>query len=91
VDALIVPSSAVHTDATTQKHYVETVDALGSFRQVVVTTGLVVGVQTEILSGVTEGTVVVTSGSTSSTGSTSTSGTGGAGRGGGGVFRMFGG
>jgi RND family efflux transporter MFP subunit len=91
VDALVVPSSAVHTDAATQKHYVETVDASGSFRQVVVTTGLVVGVQTEILSGVTEGTVVVTSGSTSSTGSTSTSGTGGAGRGGGGVFRMFGG
>jgi RND family efflux transporter MFP subunit len=90
--ALVVPSSAVHTDATTQKHYVETIDASGTVRQVVVTTGLVVGVQTEVLSGVTEGTVVVTSGSASgsSTGSTATSGTGGAGRGGG-FLRMFGG
>lgn len=89
--ALVVPSSAVHTDAATQAHYVETVDASGNIGQVVVTTGLVVGVQTEILSGVTEGTVVVTSGSTSTSGSTTTSGTGGTGRGGGGVFRMFGG
>jgi RND family efflux transporter MFP subunit len=89
-DALVVPSPAVHTDAATQQHYVETVDASGQTKQVIVQTGLVVGTQTEILSGVTEGAVVVTGGSTGTSGSTTTSSTGGAGRGGG-VFRMFGG
>jgi HlyD family secretion protein len=93
-NALVVPSSAVHTDAATQQDYVEVVDAAGNVSQVLVKTGLVVGAQTEILSGVTEGTVVVTGSSTGSTASssTTTSSTGGAGRGGGGgVFRIFGG
>jgi HlyD family secretion protein len=93
-NVLVVPSAAVHTDSTTQQHYVEVVDNAGNVSQVGVTTGLVVGTQTEILTGLTEGQVVITSTSStgSTTGSTTTSSTGG-GRtgGGGGLFRIFGG
>jgi RND family efflux transporter MFP subunit len=85
-NALVVPSAALHTDAATQKHYVELVDPAGNIQQATVTTGLVVGAQTEILSGVTEGATVVTgtstTGATGTTGSTTTSGTAGARRGG---------
>jgi multidrug efflux pump subunit AcrA (membrane-fusion protein) len=93
-NALVAPSSAVHTDSTTQQKYVETLDASGQIQQVAVTTGIVVGTQTEILSGATDGMVVVTGTSTTGTTSTttgSTSTTGTARRGGGGVFRIFGG
>ena len=100
-NALVAPSTAVHTDATTQQHYVQVLDKSGNVTQVTVKTGLVVGTQTEILSGLTDGAVVVTGTSTSdsttgatssSTGSTAASGTGGgARRGGGGIFSIFGG
>lgn len=77
--ALVVPSSAVHTDSTTQGHYVQVVSSAGQISQVTVTTGLVVGTQTEILSGLTEGQTVITGTSSSST--TTGSGTTGAGTG----------
>jgi multidrug efflux pump subunit AcrA (membrane-fusion protein) len=95
-NALVVPSAAVHTDSSTQGHYVETLSSSGQLQQVTVTTGLVVGTQTEILSGVAEGTTVVTgtstgttSGSSSTTGSVSTSGTGSSRRSG--IASLFGG
>ena len=71
-DALVVSSAAVHTNATSQTHYVVVLASDGSERQVTVTTGLIVGTQTEILSGLQAGQTVVTS-STSSTTSGSTS------------------
>lgn len=97
-DTLVAPSSAVRTDSTTQQRYVEVVDASGQIRRLTVKTGLLVGTQTEILSGVTEGTVVVTgtsalgtaTGSTTTSGSVSASGTGAARRSGG-MFSIFGG
>jgi RND family efflux transporter MFP subunit len=96
-DALVVPSAAVHTDATTQKKYVETIDAAGNVSRATVTTGLVVGTQTEVLTGVSEGAVVVTGTTTTGTTSSSsaTSGSAGAASSGGtrrgGVFSIFGG
>jgi multidrug efflux pump subunit AcrA (membrane-fusion protein) len=89
-DALVVPSTAVHTNATTQSHYVVVLASDGSQRQVTVKTGLIVGTQTEILSGLQAGQDVVTSsssttsGSTATSSSTATSGSSGANRGGGG-------
>jgi multidrug efflux pump subunit AcrA (membrane-fusion protein) len=84
-DTLAVPSSAVHTDSTTQAKYAIVQATDGSTRQVAVTTGKVVGTQTEILTGLTEGQTVVTS----AVSSTSTSGSD---RGGmGGIGAMMGG
>jgi multidrug efflux pump subunit AcrA (membrane-fusion protein) len=85
-DTLAVPSSAVHTDSSTQTKYVVVQAADGSTKDVAVTTGKVVGTQTEILTGVTEGQVVVTN----ATAATTTTGTGG-GRGGLGFGAMIGG
>jgi multidrug efflux pump subunit AcrA (membrane-fusion protein) len=69
-DTLVVPSSAVRTNASTQKKYVLVGDeATGAITQVDVTTGVVVGTQTEVLTGLTEGqTVLIGSSSSSSTG-----------------------
>ncbi len=87
--ALVVPTSALRTDTATSQKYVVVVSTQDqSTRNVPVTTGLVVGTTTEILSGVTEGQVVVT------TPGTSTNATGSGNQrngGGGGVLRMFGG
>ena len=83
-DALVVPSAAVRSDATTQKKYVLVGDTTtGSITQVNVTTGIVVGTQTEVLSGLTAGQTVLIGGTASSTSTTSTSTGGGGGRGGG--------
>ena len=60
-DTLAVPSSAVHTDSTTQGKYAIVQAADGSTKQVAVTTGKVVGTQTEVLTGLAEGQVVLTS------------------------------
>lgn len=68
-DTLAVSSSAVHTDATTSTKYCVVQAADGSTTQVVVKTGKVVGTKTEILGGLTEGQVVVTSSTTSATSS----------------------
>lgn len=67
-NTLAVPSSAVHTDPTTQARYVIVQANDGSTGQVAVTTGKVVGTQTEILTGVTEGQVVLTSATATTTG-----------------------
>jgi RND family efflux transporter MFP subunit len=85
-NTLAVPSSAVHTDSATQAKYVTVQANDGSTTDVAVKTGVVVGTQTEILSGLTEGQVVVTSAATTTSGSTS-----GARAGGGGFGAMFGG
>lgn len=72
-DALTVPASAVRTDSTSGKKYVLVGDtSTGAISQVTVTTGVVVGTQTEILTGLTEGQTVLIGG-TSSSSSTSTS------------------
>jgi RND family efflux transporter MFP subunit len=72
-DALVVPSSAVRTDSTSGTKYVLVGDtSTGAISQVTVTTGVVVGTQTEILTGLTEGQTVLIGGTSSS--STSTSG-----------------
>jgi macrolide-specific efflux system membrane fusion protein len=100
-DALVVPSAAVHTNSTTQSHYVEVLASDGSQSQVTVKTGLIVGTQTEILSGLQAGQTVVTGTATSTTSgsstnassSTSTSGSSGSARrpaGGGGLGILFG-
>jgi RND family efflux transporter MFP subunit len=78
-NTLAVPSSAVHTDATTQAKYAIVQATDGPTTQVPVTTGKVVGTQTEILTGLTEGQVVLTS----ATASTSS------GQGGGDPFRAM--
>jgi RND family efflux transporter MFP subunit len=78
-NTLAVPSSAVHTDATTQAKYAIVQATDGPTKQVPVTTGKVVGTQTEILTGLTEGQVVLTS----ATASTSS------GQGGGDPFRAM--
>jgi RND family efflux transporter MFP subunit len=84
-DALVVPSSAVR--ASGSKKYVLIGDnATGAITQVEVTTGVVVGTQTEILTGVTEGqTVLIGASSSSSTGTGNQGGPGG-GMGGFGAF-----
>lgn len=84
-DALVVPSSAVRSDATTQKKYVLVGNtSTGAITQIDVTTGIVVGTKTEVLSGLTAGQTVLIggTGSTSSTTTTSTGPGGGGGRGG---------
>jgi multidrug efflux pump subunit AcrA (membrane-fusion protein) len=88
---LVVPSAAVHTDSTTQQKYVEVLSSNGQVVQVAVKTGIVVGTQTEIVSGLTEGQAVVTGTTTSgsSTSSTTASSTAGARRGG--IGAIFGG
>jgi multidrug efflux pump subunit AcrA (membrane-fusion protein) len=86
-NALTVPTSAIKLDSATNTKYVQVLTQQG-VTDVKVQTGLVVGTETEILSGLTEGQTVTTS-STSTTGS-GTSGTGGN-RGGGGMGAMFGG
>jgi hypothetical protein len=90
--ALVVPSAAVHTDSTTQQKYVEVVSN-NQIQQVNVTTGIVVGTQTEVLTGLTEGQTVITgtstAGTSSSSSSTTSSRTSGASRGG--IGALFGG
>jgi len=71
-DTLAVPSSAVHTDSASGTKYVVVQATDGSTKDVAVTTGVVVGTQTQVLSGLTEGQVVVTSAVTT-TGSSSSS------------------
>lgn len=85
--ALVVPTSALRTDSSTKQKYVLVVGGQNTTR-VNVTTGLVVGTNTEIASGLTEGqTIVTTAGTTSST-SSSGNDRGGPG---GGVGAIFGG
>jgi macrolide-specific efflux system membrane fusion protein len=84
-NALVVPTSALRTDATTKKKYVLLVTNQQS-QQVDVTIGLVVGTTTEILTGLKEGDVIVT---TSAASGTSTTGSGGGGRSG--IGAMMGG
>ena len=82
-DALVVPSSAVRTDSTTQQKYVLVGDTTtGAITQKNVTTGVVVGTQTEILSGLTAGQTVLIGGTSASGSTTATSTGGGGGRGG---------
>lgn len=73
---LVVPSSAVHTDAATQKRYAVVVTADGSSSQVVVKTGAVVGTRTEILSGLEKGQTVLVGSESATTGSGTGSGQG---------------
>jgi RND family efflux transporter MFP subunit len=88
-DALVVPSSAVRSDSATQKKYVLVGNtSTGAITQVNVTTGIVVGTQTEILTGLTAGQTVLIGGTSTSSSTTSTS-TGG-GRSGGGLGILFG-
>jgi len=86
-NTLAVTSSAVHTDAATSTKYCVVQAADGSTKQVVVKTGKVVGTKTEILTGLTEGQVVVTS----STGTTTSSSSEQRGGGMGGIGAMMGG
>jgi multidrug efflux pump subunit AcrA (membrane-fusion protein) len=89
-DALVIPSAAVRLDSTTQKNYVLVGNTTtGAISQVNVTTGVVVGTETEILSGLSAGQTVLIGGTSGSTSSTSTTGSGGA-RGGGGLGVLFG-
>lgn len=67
-DALVVPTSALRTDASTKGKYVLVVSGQQT-RRADVKTGLVVGTNTEILSGLTEGQTIVTSSSSVSTSS----------------------
>ncbi|HEX9093749.1 MAG TPA: efflux RND transporter periplasmic adaptor subunit [Coriobacteriia bacterium] len=87
-NALVVPTSAVKSDASTGKKYVSVVSADGlQFSNVEVSVGIAVGTSTEILTGLTEGQTVVTSTASSTSGTT-----GGNQRGGmGGMGAMFGG
>jgi HlyD family secretion protein len=86
--ALVVPTSALRTDTATKKKYVFVVSGQNSSR-VDVTTGLVVGTDTEILAGLTEGQTIVTSAATTSASSSSSNRNGGGP--GGGMGAMFGG
>jgi HlyD family secretion protein len=85
--ALVVPTSALRTDAATKKKYVFVVSGQNSSR-VDVTTGLVVGTETEILTGLTEGQTIVTTAATTASSSSSGNDRGGPG---GGMGAMFGG
>lgn len=88
--ALVVPTSALRTDSATKTKYVYVVTGQDVAR-VDVTTGLVVGTTTEVLTGLTEGQEVVTTSATSS-GSSSSSGDNERGPGGmGGIGAMMGG
>ena len=87
--ALVVPTSAIKTDTTAGTKYVLVLSADGQQTQsVTVTTGLVVGTSTEVLSGLTEGQTVVVGSASSSSGST---GSGSQRTGGSGMGMMFGG
>lgn len=82
---LVVPSSAVRTNAATKTKYVLVGDQnTGAITQTDVTTGVVVGTRTEILTGLTEGQTVLIGASTSS--STGTGGNQGGPGGGMGAF-----
>jgi HlyD family secretion protein len=84
-DSLVIPSSAVRSNAATQQKYVLVGDtATNAITQVDITTGVVVGTQTEVLSGLKAGQTVLIGGT--GTGSTTTTATGGAGGGGRGGF-----
>ncbi len=72
-DAIIVPSAAVKTN-TDGTSYVQILDENGVPQKVTVEVGLASSTQAQILSGITEGTKVVTSSSSSSSTSTSTGG-----------------
>jgi HlyD family secretion protein len=87
--ALVVPTSSIRTDATTKQKYVLLVSGQQSQRADI-KTGLVVGTNTEVLTGLTEGQEIVTTSATSSSGS---SGSGNNDRGGGmgGIGAMMGG
>jgi HlyD family secretion protein len=87
--ALVVPTSALRTDATTKQKYVLLVSGQQTQRADV-TTGLVVGTNTEVLNGLTEGQEIVT---TSATSSSTGTGSGNDERGGGmgGIGAMMGG
>jgi RND family efflux transporter MFP subunit len=86
-DALVVPSAAVRSDSTTQGKYVLVGDtSTGAITQVSVKTGVVVGTQTEILSGLTAGQTVLIGGSSTAT----TTGTGSTRGGAGGLGILFG-
>ncbi len=89
--ALVVPSTAVHTDSTTGTKYVDVVNN-DQIQQVTVQTGLLVGTVEQITSGLSAGQVVVTGASSSTsggTGSTTSSSTPGSGRTGGGGVRLL--
>ncbi|PKQ38323.1 MAG: hypothetical protein CVT59_03625 [Actinobacteria bacterium HGW-Actinobacteria-1] len=73
-DALLVPNAAVKSDGN-GGYYVQTLDANGVPQKVVVETGEASATQTQILSGIVEGDVVVTA-SSSATSSTTSSGGG---------------
>jgi HlyD family secretion protein len=89
-DALVILSAAVRLDSTTQKNYVLVGNTTtGAISQVGVTTGVVVGTETEILSGLSAGQTVLIGG-TSSSSSSSTSTTGSSGARGGGLGALFG-
>lgn len=70
--ALVVPTSALRTDSATKKKYVILLDGANA-TQADVTTGLVVGTNTEVLTGLKEGDTIVTSYATSTSSSTSSS------------------
>ncbi len=90
-DVLVVPTSAVRTDSSTGKKFVLVVNNQQA-SQVDVTTGLVVGTDTEILTGLTAGQTIVTTPAATAT-TTGTNGGGGnrGGFGGGGVGAILGG
>jgi RND family efflux transporter MFP subunit len=89
-DALVIPSSAVRSNSATQQKYVLVGNTTtGAISQVDVKTGVVVGTQTEILSGLTAGQTVLIGGS-NSTSSTTATATGGGGGGRGGLGFIFG-
>jgi len=85
--ALSVPSSAVRTNASTKKKYVLVGDtSSGAITTVDVTTGVVVGTKTEILTGLTAGQTVLIGGAGSSTSTGSGTQGGPSGMGGMGAF-----
>lgn len=86
---LVVQSSALRTDSSTKQKYVLVVSG-GNATRADVTIGLVVGTDTEIVEGLTEGQTIVTSAATSSTSSNSGGGNNRNGPGGG-MGAMFGG
>lgn len=72
-DALLVPNAAVKSDGN-GGYYVQTLDASGVPQKVVVETGEASATQTQILSGIAEGDVVVTASSSATSSTTSSSG-----------------
>jgi HlyD family secretion protein len=88
--ALVVPTSSIRTDATTKQKYVLLVSGQQSQRADI-KTGLVVGTNTEVLTGLTEGQEIVTTSATSSSSSSSGPGNDDRGGGMGGIGAMMGG